>query len=357
VNTFGHLFRVTTFGESHGPAVGAVVDGVPPGLPLTEEDIARELRRRRPGQSEVVSPREEKDTPEILSGVFEGRTTGTPIAIVVWNRGQRPSDYEALKEVYRPGHADFTYDKKYGLRDWRGSGRASGRETVGRVAGGAVARVLLRRYGIEIESGTVQIGKVRASKWVAGEAERNPLRCPDPDAVRAMIREIEQAHAEKDSVGGVVEVRATGVPPGLGDPVFGKLDGELAGALMSIGAVKGVEVGAGFGVVELHGSENNDPLSPEGFERNNAGGILGGISTGAPIVVRLAVKPTSSIEKPQRTINRKGEQVTIEIKGRHDPCICPRLAPVAEAMVALVLADALLRQRALRPESLPPEAP
>ena len=348
MNTFGHLFRVTTFGESHGPAVGAVVDGVPPGIRLSTEDIARDLRRRRPGQSGIVTPRKESDEPEILSGVFEGVTTGTPIAIVVWNRGQRSSDYFPLRDVFRPGHADFTYEKKYGIRDWRGSGRASGRETVGRVAAGAVARRFLESYGIDVEAAVVRVGSVRAEKWVEGAADGNPVRTCDPSAAEAMIALIEKAREEKDSVGGIVEARARNVPAGLGDPVFGKLDGELARAVMSIGAVKGVEIGEGFGVVELKGSENNDPLSPDGFESNRAGGILGGISNGETVVLRAAVKPTSSIGRSQKTITRDGRPTEISIEGRHDPCICPRIVPVLEAMVSLVLADGLLRQRALR---------
>ncbi len=350
MNTFGHLFRVTTFGESHGRAVGAVVDGVPPGIPLCEEDLAKDLRRRRPGTSEVVSPRKERDRPSILSGVFEGVTTGTPIAVVIWNEEHRSRDYAALRNIYRPGHADYTYEKKYGVRDWRGSGRASGRETVGRVAAGAVAKRVLAAEGVTIEGATVQVGSITAEQWVSGEAEKNPVRSPDPAAVKGMIAAIERAREEQDSVGGIVEVRALGVPAGLGDPVFGKLDGELARAVMSIGAVKAVAVGDGFMLVTMKGSESNDPLRPEGFVRNRAGGILGGISTGEPILLRAAVKPTSSIEKPQETVDRQGRVQEIRIRGRHDPCICPRIVPVTEAMVALVLADALLRQRAIRPQ-------
>ncbi len=348
MNTFGQSFRVTTFGESHGVAVGAVIDGCPPGLALSGEDIAAQLRRRRPGQSDLVTPRKESDEPVILSGVFEGQTTGTPIAVVVWNKQQRSSDYDPLKDLYRPGHADYTYDKKYGIRDWRGSGRASGRETVGRVIGGAVARKLLAGAGVHIEGATVAVGEVNAEKWISGEIENNPVRSPDPDAVEGMTEVIERARDGKDSVGGLVEVRADGVPAGWGDPVFGKLDGRLGAALLSIGAVKGVEIGGGFAVSTMRGSASNDPITPSGFARNSAGGMIGGITTGAQVVARIAVKPTSSIEKKQKTVDRNGRVCDICVKGRHDPCICPRIVPVAEAMTALVLADAMLLQRALR---------
>ncbi len=352
MNTFGRLFRVTTFGESHGKAVGAVIDGCPPGIPLAEEDVARELRRRRPGQSDVVTPRHEADEPEILSGVFEGVTTGTPIAVIVWNKEQRSEDYDQLKDVYRPGHADFTYEKKYGVRDWRGSGRASGRETLGRTAGGAVAKKVLATFGITVQAATVRVGDVVGRAWDAAQIERNPVRAADPRAVAAMVAAIEKARAEKDSLGGIVEVRVLGAPAGLGDPAFAKLGASLGGALMSIGAVKGVEIGEGFALAGMRGSESNDPLAPEGFTRNRAGGILGGISTGSPIVARMAVKPTSSIGITQRTIDRAGVPREISIGGRHDPCICPRIVPVAEAMAALVVVDAVLSQRALRPEAL-----
>lgn len=332
--------------------MGCVVDGCPSGLPLTEDDIAVELRRRRPGQSDVVTPRKESDAPEILSGVFEGKTTGTPIAILVWNKSHRSQDYDTIKNLYRPGHADFTYDKKYGFRDWRGSGRSSGRETVGRVAGGAVAKLLLARCGMRIHGGVMAIGGVQAKDWFDDNIENNPLRCPDPSAVQAMRAVLEKAREAGDSVGGVVEIRAQGVPAGLGDPVFGKLDQRLAGALMSIGAVKGVEIGSGFSVASMQGSESNDPIGPTGFLTNHAGGIHGGISNGAMVMARMAVKPTSSIEKKQRTINKNGEPCDITVKGRHDPCICPRIVPVAEAMTALVLADLYLAQAAQRPEKI-----
>ncbi len=322
MNTFGRLFRVTTFGESHGPALGAVVDGCPARIPLAEADIQPLLDRRRPGTGPLVSPRAEADRVAILSGVFEGVTTGTPIALVVLNEQARSSDYDALRDVYRPGHADVTYAAKYGVRDHRGGGRSSGRETLGRVAAGAVALKVLSLRGIAVA------GRVVSVHGAEGE--------------EAMAAEIGAAAARGDSVGGIVEVVATGVPAGLGNPVFGKLDAAIAGALMGIGAVKGVEIGDGFAVAARFGSENNDPILPDGFATNRAGGILGGISTGAPVVARCAVKPTPSIALPQRTVDTEGRPVEVRIGGRHDPCIAPRLVPVAEAMLGLVLADALL---------------
>ncbi|MDD4254741.1 MAG: chorismate synthase [Methanofollis sp.] len=325
MNTFGRFFRVTTFGESHGPAIGAVIDGVPPGLHLAAEDIQPMLDRRRPG-GPLASPRKEPDAVEILSGVFEGRTTGTPIALLIRNRDVRSGDYDALRDVFRPGHADYTYLQKYGLRDHRGGGRSSGRETAARVAAGAVAVAVLKTYGIAVA------GSVRE---VHGKT--------DPAEMEAEVR---AAAAAGDSVGGIVEVRASGVPPGLGSPVFDKLDAAIAGALMGIGAVKGVEIGEGFAAARLYGSENNDAMDASGFLSNHAGGVLGGISTGQEIVVRLAVKPTPSIALPQRTVDVRGEEREIVIEGRHDPCIAFRLVPVAEAMLALVLVDALLEQAA-----------
>ncbi|WP_067046726.1 chorismate synthase [Methanofollis ethanolicus] len=323
MNTFGRFFRVTTFGESHGPAIGAVVDGVPPGLPLSAGDIQPMLDRRRPG-GPLASPRKEPDAVEILSGVFEGRTTGTPIALLIRNRDVRSGDYDALRDVFRPGHADYTYLQKYGLRDHRGGGRSSGRETAARVAAGAVAVAVLKTHG------TAVAGSVRE---VHGKT--------DPAEMEAEVR---AAQARGDSVGGIVEVRASGVPPGLGSPVFDKLDAAIAGALMGIGAVKGVEIGEGFAAARFYGSENNDAMDASGFLSNHAGGVLGGISTGQEIVVRLAVKPTPSIALPQRTVDIHGEEREIIIAGRHDPCIAFRLVPVAEAMLALVLVDAVLEQ-------------
>ena len=347
-NTFGKFFRVTTFGESHGRALGAVIDGCPPGIPLSEEDIQTELERRRPGKHLGQSPRREPDRVEILSGVFEGHTLGTPIALVIYNRDVRSSDYHPLKEIFRPGHGDCTYFWKYGRRDWRGGGRSSGRETVARVAAGAVAQKVLSAYGIEVKAYTVALGGVKIRKFDPEEAERNHLFCPDAEAYREMCRRIEEVRREGDSLGGVVEIRATGVPPGLGEPVFDKLDADLAKALMSIGAVKGVEIGAGFAAAEKKGSENNDPITPEGFLSNHAGGVLAGISSGQEIVCRVAIKPIPSIAKEQDTINERGEPVKIRVGGRHDASAIPRIVPVCQAMVRLVLADHLLQQLALK---------
>jgi chorismate synthase len=351
-NSFGKTFRVTTWGESHGEALGVVVDGCPAGLELSEEDIQYELDRRRPGVSEITTERKEADEVKILSGVFEGKTLGTPISMLVWNKDVDSSPYEALRHIARPGQADFSYQLKYGIRDYRGGGRASGRETVARVAAGAIAKRILANRGIEIIGHVVAIGGIRAKKVSTDEiesnTERNAVRCADLEAARRMEALIKEVKEEGDSVGGIVEVIALGVPTGLGEPVFDKLDAELAKALMSIGAVKGVEIGAGFEAARLKGSEMNDEFYiKEGRIRtrtNNAGGILGGISTGEPVICRIAVKPTSSIAKSQRSVDmQKMEDVEIRIKGRHDPCICPRIVPVAEAMIALVLVDYLLR--------------
>lgn len=341
---WGRFFQVSTFGESHGPAVGVVVDGVPSGIPLDGERIQRDLDRRRPGTSRFVSPRRESDQVEILSGVADGRTLGSPVALLVRNRDVRSKDYKSISELFRPGHADYTYFKKYGIPPQPGGGRASGRETVGRVAAGAIARALLEPVGVTISAYTVSVGAVKAQKVDREFAEIHPLRCADPDAAEGMAGEVEKVLADGDSVGGVVEVVAEGVPAGLGDPVFGKLDAALGGAMMSIGAVKGVEIGLGFQLAAMKGSEANDPMSAQGFTSNNCGGILGGISTGAPIVMRLAVKPTSSIARPQNTVDVHGREKVIETHGRHDPCLCPRVCTVAEAMAAMVLADALLQQ-------------
>jgi chorismate synthase len=358
-NTFGTIFRITTWGESHGRAVGVVVDGCPSGLALAEEDIQKELDRRRPGQSRASTARQEADRVEILSGIFEGRTTGTPISLLVWNKDANSSAYDLLRGKPRPGHADYAYQMKYGLRDHRGGGRASARETVGRVAAGAIAKKLLAEMGIVIVAYVTELGGIKAEitssdlLQLQAQAGSNAVRCPDAAAAERMLERLDCVRAEGDSLGGAVIIIADGVPAGLGEPVFDKLDGDLAKALMSIGAVKAVEIGAGRECASLRGSEMNDPLLwREGkidFASNNAGGILGGISTGAPIVCTIAVKPTPSIGKPQRTIDlASGEAAKIEIKGRHDPAIPPRIVPVAEAMVALVLADHLLRQRAAR---------
>jgi len=349
-SSFGRILTVTTFGESHGPGVGVVVDGVPPGLSLATEDIQKELDRRRPGQSAITTPRAEKDRVEILSGTFDGLTTGTAIALLIRNEDKRSSDYDNLKDLYRPGHADWTYRAKFGLRDWRGSGRASGRETAARVAAGAVARRFLAARGVTLLGYSREIAGVRAVRVVPEEIERNPARCPDPDAAPRMIELIEKAKAEQDSVGGIVEVVAQGVPPGLGDPVFDKLEALLGHAILSVGAVRGVEVGAGFDATRMRGSVYNDEPYMDGptmrTRTNHAGGIAGGISNGMEVVVRAAMRPPASISRPQKTLDTSGESVTVEVAGRHDPCIVPRAVPVIEAMTALVLADCLLVQDA-----------
>ncbi len=349
-NSFGRFLRITTFGESHGPAIGVVVDGVPPRLALDLAALQAELHRRRPGQSALVSPRKEADRVQVLSGLQEGLTTGAPLCLLIPSQDQRPEAYAELADTFRPGHADLSYERKYGIRDPRGGGRASGRETAARVAAGAVAKQLLAGRGVRLLGHVVELAGIRAARFEPDAIEQNPVRCADPEAALEMARAIEAARADGDSVGGVVEVRASGVPAGWGDPVFAKLDALLAGALMGIGAVKGVEVGDGFALARLRGSQANDGILPEGFASNHAGGVLGGISTGAELVVRAAVKPTPSIAAPQRSIDREGQPLTLSVAGRHDPCIAPRLVPVAEAMVALVLADAWLAQRALVPE-------
>ena len=347
---FGKYFTATTFGESHGAAVGVVVDGVPAGLELDQADIQRDLDRRRPGTSQYVSPRKETDQAEILSGVAGGKTLGTPIAILIRNRDVRSRDYDSIREMFRPGHADYTYFKKYGVPPQPGGGRSSGRETAGRVAAGAVARLFLQARGISIKGYTAGVGSVRAVKIDPEFAESHPLRCADPDLAEAMAALVDQAREKGDSIGGLVQVTALGVPAGLGDPVFQKLEAMLGGAALSIGGVKGVEFGTGFDLTSMHGSEANDQITEDGFLSNHAGGILGGISTGQPIIMTLAVKPTSSISKPQSTIGLDGKNRTIQTKGRHDPCLCARIAPVAEAMTALVLADALMEQIAHKGE-------
>jgi len=361
-NSFGQLFRVTTAGESHGKANVVIIDGCPPGLALSEADLEGDLARRRPGQSRIVTQRQEADTAEILSGVFEGETTGTPIAILVRNQDAKSRDYEALRERYRPGHADFGYDARYGRRDHRGGGRASARETVARVAAGAVAKKLLAQaFGGEVLGYVVQVGDVRAtiseaptlaSVETLPSGEPNLVRCPDADAAARMIARIDEVRKAQDSIGGVAEVVARNVPAGLGEPVFHKLKADLASALMGLPAVLGVEYGVGFGCATARGSENNDPfVSEDGVirtEGNRHGGMLGGISSGMPIVLRAAVKPTSSIPQVQRTVTPTGEATTVTVKGRHDPCLLPRFVPMAEAMVALVLADHWLRWRAIR---------
>ena len=352
-SSFGRSFRIVTFGESHGAGVGVVLDGVKPGLPFDLEAIQAEMDRRRPGQSDLVTPRKEADQVQVLSGVFEGKTTGHPIAMVVFNENQRSSDYKAITDLFRPGHADLTYDRKCGLRDPRGGGRSSGRETLGRVAAGAWAKQQLAALGITVRGFNREIAAIAGTAVDWAFVETNPLRVADPAAFAAQRAAVEAARAEGDSVGGICEVWIEGLPVGLGDPAFGKLDGLLALACMSIGAVKGVELGAGFESARLRGSQNNDPLGPGGPLKNDAGGTLGGISTGAPVVVRLAVKPTSSISKTQKTIDRDGNPADIATHGRHDPCIAPRIVPVAEAMCALVIYDAWLTQQSLRDGTAP----
>jgi chorismate synthase len=347
-SSFGKLFTITTFGESHGAVVGVVVDGVPPGYDISIDAIQHELDRRRPGQSAVTTQRKESDQIHVLSGLFEGKSTGTPICLIAYNEDARSRDYEKLKDVARPGHADLTYQAKYGIRDYRGSGRASGRETLGRVAAGAIARQLLASVGVSIHGGTVAVADIEARTRDWSSAEQNPVRCPDPDAAKKMEELILAVREQKDSVGGVVEVVAQGAPAGWGDPTMEKLDAELGRAMLSIPAIKGVEIGDGFAATRLRGSESNDRRGPEGFLSNHQGGILGGISTGQEIIVRLAVKPASSIGKAQETVDASGKPTTLQIEGRHDPCICPRVVPVSEAMMALVLVNAWLRQRALR---------
>lgn len=346
-NTFGEVIRVSTFGESHGSGVGAVLDGVPAGVPISEEDIQKELARRRPGQSSVTTPRNELDQVHILSGMFEGKTTGHPIAMVVYNKDQDSSRYDNLREVFRPGHADFTFWKKYGIRDHRGGGRTSGRETTGRVAAGAIAKQILAERGITFVAHAVEIAGIRTEKLDHNQIEQNPVRSADPEAAKLMEEAILAARADEDSVGGIVQLEVKGVPPGIGDPVFWKLQSRLGAAILSIGAIKGIEFGSGFASARKRGSENNDPIRDGKFLSNNAGGILGGVSTGQDIILRAAVKPTSSISRTQQSMNIRGENIDLKVEGRHDPCIVPRVIPVIESMAALVILDALLIQERL----------
>jgi chorismate synthase len=351
-NTFGHLFRVTTWGESHGPAIGCVVDGCPPRIPLSEADIQPFLDRRRPGQSRFTTQRQEPDQVRILSGVFEGQTTGTPIALVIDNVDQRSKDYSNIARSFRPGHADLTYELKYGIRDYRGGGRSSARETAMRVAAGAVARKVLGE-AVTIRGAMVSLGAdaVDRARWDWAEVEANDFFCPDPVAALAWEETLTQIRKEGSSIGAVIEIVAEGVPVGLGAPIYGKLDADLAGALMSINAVKGVEIGDGFAAAALRGEDNADEMrmGPDGrpvFLSNHAGGVLGGISSGQPLVARFAVKPTSSILTPRRSIDAAGAETEVSTKGRHDPCVGIRAVPVGEAMMACVIADHLLRHRA-----------
>lgn len=346
-SSFGEIFRVTTFGESHGSAVGVIVDGVTPNVPFDTAEIQHQLDRRRPGQSSVTTQRKEPDTAEILSGLFEGRTTGAPIAMIVFNRDAKSGAYEPIKDLFRPGHADYTYLKKYGIRDYRGGGRSSARETAARVAAGAVARQLLARRGVSIVAYTTRAAGVACRTVDLDAVENNPMRACDPAVVEEMVRRVEEARANGDSVGGIIECRITGVPPGLGEPIFDRLEADLAKAVLSIPATKGIEFGAGFAAADMTGSQHNDEITPDGFATNNAGGVLGGISTGQEIVFRVVIKPTSSISREQRTVNTRGEASPIRTKGRHDPCLCPRAVPVVEAMAAITLEDHFKRHAAL----------
>ena len=346
-NSIGQFFRVTTFGESHGVALGCIIDGVPPGIALTEADLQHDLDRRRPGTSRYTTQRREADEVKILSGVFEGVTTGTSIGLIIQNTDQRSQDYSAIKDVFRPGHADYTYEQKYGVRDYRGGGRSSARETAMRVAAGAVAKkYLLEKFGVKVRGYMSQMGDITCELKDWDLVETNPFFCPDESKLEALDELMRALKKEGDSIGAKITVVADHVPVGLGEPVFDRLDADLAHALMSINAVKGVEIGDGFAVVAKRGSENRDEITPNGFDSNHAGGILGGISSGQPVVAHLALKPTSSITVPGRTINREGEQVEMITKGRHDPCVGIRAVPIAEAMMAIVLMDHLLRQRA-----------
>jgi chorismate synthase len=344
-NTFGRLFTVTTCGESHGPGLGCIVDGCPPGLELDEEDIQRDVERRRSGKSRHVSQRREPDRVRIMSGVYDGLTTGAPIGLVVENLDAKPKDYAKLAELFRPGHADYTWARKYGIRDHRGGGRSSARETVMRVAAGAIARKYLATRGIEIRGWLAQLGPIALEPVDLESVDDNPFFCPDPARVAELETYMDRLRKSGDSIGARVSVIATGVPPGLGEPVFDKLDADIAHAMMGINAVKGVEIGDGFAVVEQKGTEHRDEMTPEGFLSNHAGGTLGGISSGQTIRVSMALKPTSSLRLPARTINLRGEPATVVTTGRHDPCVGVRATPIAEAMLALVLMDHLLRDR------------
>ena len=345
-NSIGQLFKVTTFGESHGIALGCIIDGCPPGIELTEKDLQEDLDRRKPGTSKYTTQRREPDQVKILSGVFEGKTTGTPIGLLIENADQRSKDYSNIKDRFRPGHADYTYTHKYGFRDYRGGGRSSARETAMRVAAGAIAKKFLATQGIQIRGYLSQLGPVKIESLDWNEVSNNPFFCPDPDRVREMEALIENLRKEGNSIGARVSVVATGLMPGLGEPVFDRIDADLAHALMSINAVKGVEIGDGFESVIQKGTEHRDELTPDGFLSNHAGGVLGGITSGQDLVAHIALKPTSSITTPGRSINEKGEPVDIVTKGRHDPCVGIRATPIAEAMMAIVVMDHFMRHRA-----------
>lgn len=346
-NSFGQNFVVTTYGESHGPALGCVVDGCPPGLPLTEADIQTDLDRRRPGRSRHTTQRNEPDQVQILSGVFEGLTTGTPIGLLIENKDQRSKDYSDIKDKFRPGHADYTYQQKYGIRDYRGGGRSSARETTMRVAAGAIARKYLRqRLGIEIKGYVSQLGPIKLEAKDLTAVDENPFFCADPEKIPELEKFMDELREEGDSIGARISVLATNIPPGLGEPVFDKLEADIARGLMSINAVKGVELGAGFAAVTQRGSQHRDEMSADGFNKNDAGGTLGGISSGQDLLASIALKPTSSISVPGATIDKKGKATEIVTTGRHDPCVGLRATPIAEAMIALVLMDHYLRHRA-----------
>ncbi len=354
-NTYGKCFRVTTWGESHGTAVGAVIDGCPPGFELDMDQLQREMDRRKPGQGGASSPRKEPDKVEVLSGIFSEnnealpKTTGTPISLAVYNADAHSKSYDHLREIYRPGHGDITYTAKYGLRDHRGGGRSSARETAARVAAGGIADQILKHFGMQVYAYTISLGGVRASQRDMAEIGNNLYYCPDKDAAEKIDQRVKEVRKQGDTLGGIVEIRAT-CPPGLGEPVFDKLEAELAHGLMSIGAVKGVEFGSGFAIADMLGSESNDAIRPDGFQSNNAGGTLAGISSGQELIIRVAVKPIPSIGKEQQTINRDGDAVDIQIGGRHDISAIPRVIPVCEAMVRITLLDHLLRQNAIFPK-------
>ena len=351
-SSIGNIFKITTWGESHGKGVGVVVDGCPAGLPLSEEDIQIFLNRRKPGQSPYSTPRSEDDHVEIVSGIFEGKTTGTPISMIVWNKTARSADYSEIASYYRPGHADFTFDEKYGFRDYRGGGRSSGRETIGRVAAGAIASKFLNTLGIQLKAYTYSIGPVQIKEKDFTQIYENPLNMPDASAAKEAEILLQEMMANKDSIGGIIHCEVTGVPAGIGDPVFEKLDANLAKAMMSIGSVKGVEIGDGFNVASAYGSENNDAFFMNNGQidkkTNHAGGTLGGMSDGSPILIRTAIKPTPSIFQTQETVNKQGEDIQIQIKGRHDPVIVPRAVVVVESMAAITVMDALLANMTAR---------
>ena len=354
-NSFGKSFVVTSFGESHGSAIGCIVDGCPPGLELDESDLQRDLDRRKPGTSRHTTQRREDDSVQILSGTFEGRTTGTPICLLVYNKDQRSRDYSAIMNLFRPGHADYTYQQKYGIRDYRGGGRSSARETAMRVAAGGIAKKFLReKCGIEIRGYLAQLGPLKPAAVDWQQIDQNPFFCPDAELVPELEKYMDALRKEGESIGARITVVASAVPPGLGEPIFDRIDADIAHAMMSINAVKGVEIGAGFDCVELKGTQNRDEITPEGFLSNHAGGTLGGITSGQDVVVSIALKPTSSIHLPGRTVDIDGNAVEIRTKGRHDPCVGIRATPIAEAMLAIVLMDHYLRNRAQNADVVSP---